>query len=310
MDNKEAETIVDADPMAPSPSGEEPEKSENKAIEGVETNVSSDASRPKRSKQAKPIRPFPQYTIEDAICVPKVIGAQNAGKPWPVEHVASALNTSKNTNSFFYLTSASRDYGFTTGTSRAKTIELTALGRKIVFPESQIDEAQAFSEAFNNIDLFKKVNDNLKVRVNTNVYRGNHDKLFNLLAFLTDLNDCCDEIRVSNLIFKDSFSVNNINSQESVDRIMSDEEYIKLFNDIQEYYEWRGFPIIVNKKALGFVEYAAIMTTPIIIMNKNIDSDVSKQICENSIEEKKIHTFKCLVSGDISLSWNTDNIIM
>ncbi len=159
MENKEAETIVDADPMAPSPSGEEPEKSENKAIEGVETNVSSDASRPKRSKQAKPIRPFPQYTIEDAICVPKVIGAQNAGKPWPVEHVASALNTSKNTNSFFYLTSASRDYGFTTGTSRAKTIELTALGRKIVFPESQIDEAQAFSEAFNNIDLFKKVNE-------------------------------------------------------------------------------------------------------------------------------------------------------
>ena len=158
--------------------------------------------------------------------------------------------------------------------------------------------------------LFKEFNDNLKVRVNTNVYRGNHDKLFDLLDFLTDLHDCCDEIRVSNLIFKDSFSVNKINSREAVDRIMYDEEYIKLFNDIQEYYEYKGFPIIVNKKALGFVEYAAIMTTPIIILNKNIDSDVSKQVCENDIEEKKIHTFKCLVSGDISLSWNTNNIIM
>ena len=158
--------------------------------------------------------------------------------------------------------------------------------------------------------LFKEFNDNLKVRVNTNVYRGNHDKLFDLLDFLTDLHDCCDEIRVSNLIFKDSFSVNNINSREAVDKIMSDEEYIKLFDDIQDYYEWKRFPIIVNKKALGFVEYAAIMATPIIILNKNIDSDVSKQVCENDIEEKKIHTFKCLVSGDISLSWNTNNIIM
>jgi MoaA/NifB/PqqE/SkfB family radical SAM enzyme len=158
--------------------------------------------------------------------------------------------------------------------------------------------------------LFKKFNEKLKVRVNTNVYRGNHDKLFNLLAFVTDLYDCCDEIRISNLIFKDSFSVNSINSEESLERIMSNEEYIKLFKDIQEYYEWRGFPIIINKKALGFVEYAAIMATPIIILNKNIDSDVSKQVCENDIEEKKIHTFKCLVSGDISLSWNTNNVIM
>lgn len=192
-------------------------------------------------------------------------------------------------------------------------------GRAITLAKSGIDfinisidnfSVRKLSEYKGFYSLFKKVNENLKVRVNTNIYRGNHDKLFNLLAFLTDLHDCCDEIRVSNLIFKDSFSVNSINSQEATDRIMSDEEYIKLFNDIQEYYEWRGFPVIVNKKALGFVEYAAIMTTPIIILNKNIDSDVSKQVCENSIEEKKIHTFKCLVSGDISLSWNTNNIIM
>lgn len=33
-------------------------------------------------------------------------------------------------------------------------------------------------------------------------------------------------------------------------------------------------------------------------------SRVSEQICENDIKNRKIHTFKCLVTGDISLSWN------
>ena len=36
----------------------------------------------------------------------------------------------------------------------------------------------------------------------------------------------------------------------------------------------------------------------------NIGSKVSEQICENDIQNRKIHTFKCLVTGDISLSWN------
>lgn len=111
----------------------------------------------KKNRIEKPVRPFPQFSIKDAMQIPQIIGQQNAGNPWAPEHVASALNTSKATNSFFYLTSASRDYGFTTGTSRAKSIELTALGRKVAFPESSIDESQAVREAFNNIEVFKDV---------------------------------------------------------------------------------------------------------------------------------------------------------
>jgi hypothetical protein len=45
----------------------------------------------------------------------------------------------------------------------------------------------------------------------------------------------------------------------------------------------------------------------VVIINRNIDSKVSEQVCEN--EDKQINTFKCLVSGEISLSWNEDNII-
>lgn len=114
-------------------------------------------SHKKRTRIEKPVRPFPQFSIKDAMQIPQVIGQQNAGNPWAPEHVASALNTTKASNNFFYLTSASRDYGLTTGTSRAKTIELTALGRKIAFPESSSDESQAVWEAFNNIEVFKDV---------------------------------------------------------------------------------------------------------------------------------------------------------
>lgn len=123
-----------------------------------ENTVDSEAGK-KRGRPTKPVRAFPQFSIKESIQIPKVIGAQNAGNPWLVEHVATALNTSKGTNSFFYLTSASRDYGFTTGTSRAKTIELTALGRKIAFPESAEDEAQAIWDAFCNVEVFKSVYD-------------------------------------------------------------------------------------------------------------------------------------------------------
>lgn len=59
-------------------------------------------------------------------------------------------------NNFFYLTSSSRDYGFTTGTSRSKTIELTPLGRKVTFPESNEDEKANIVNAFFNIELFRE----------------------------------------------------------------------------------------------------------------------------------------------------------
>ena len=108
-------------------------------VEGVEPSAASK----RKSRPDKPIRPFPQFSIQEAMEIPKVIGAQNAGNPWAVEHIASALNTAKGTMKFFYLTSASRDYGFTTGTSKAKSIELTAQGRKLVFPATEDDETQA-----------------------------------------------------------------------------------------------------------------------------------------------------------------------
>lgn len=154
------------------------------------------------------------------------------------------------------------------------------------------------------VDIVKNINPNIKIRINTNVWKGNHDSLDTLIPFLKTL-WFVDEIRISNIIPKDSFSVNPQNN----DFIgLSIDEYNNLFQQLCNYYS-RGLTLIENEKTLGFVRYVLIPTRVPIIINWNTYSDVSKQVCENDIHTRKINTFKCLVNGKISLSWNETNII-
>lgn len=144
-----------------------------------------------------------------------------------------------------------------------------------------------------------------KVRINTNVWRNNHDTVQELRN-LTNWLDFADSIRISNIIPKDSFSVNSENFGK--DMILSDDEYKKLFSDFIKTYE-NNYAIFENPETLGFVRYFLIPRPCPIIVNWNLGSTVSEQICENEIGSVNVNTFKCLVSGDISLSWNTNNII-
>lgn len=148
----------------------------------------------------------------------------------------------------------------------------------------------------------------VKVRINTNIWRGNHDGVSSMLDFLKQISPYCDEVRVSNIIPKDSFSVNPVNREDN-DLILDDSEYIGIFNGIISHYVLDGYAIFENPKTLGFVRYLLIPTEVPIIINWNIGSTVSEQVCENDIEHRQINTFKCLVNGEISLSWNTNNII-
>lgn len=148
----------------------------------------------------------------------------------------------------------------------------------------------------------------VKVRINTNIWRGNHDSIDMMLRFLRKITSYCDEVRVSNIIPKDSFSVNSINREDN-NLILDDDKYISIFNGILSHYASEGYAIFENPKTLGFVRYLLIPTEKPIIINWNIGSTVSEQVCENNIEHRQINTFKCLVNGEISLSWNTNNII-
>lgn len=123
-------------------------------------NLESEKKETKRKPRVQ--RSFPQFSIEETLVIAKSIRENNAGNPWTPEQVAASINLSHKTNRFAYLASASRDYGFTTGTKYSDTIELTALGRNVVFPVNDIQESSAYEKAFANIDVFKQVNEYYK----------------------------------------------------------------------------------------------------------------------------------------------------
>ncbi len=73
------------------------------------------------------------------------------------EDIAQALEMSRGTNDFYYLTASSRDYGFTEGSRETEKISLAATGRSIVYARSLDEEISGYKQAFLNIPLFKKV---------------------------------------------------------------------------------------------------------------------------------------------------------
>jgi hypothetical protein len=100
---------------------------------------------------------FPRVTLEEAIKVPMALKEKNGGNPWATEEVAKALGISRKTNFFFYLAAGARDYGLTVGSRDSERIQLTALGRDIVYPPDAQAELQKKREAFLRVEPFRKV---------------------------------------------------------------------------------------------------------------------------------------------------------
>lgn len=110
-------------------------------------------------KRAKPVnRPYPRRTLEDALRVPTAIKDKNGGQPWDPAQVAAAVGMGKS-SAFFYLSSASRDFGLTEGARDAAVISITDLGRHAVYPGSDEERQKALLDAFFSVEIFKKVVD-------------------------------------------------------------------------------------------------------------------------------------------------------
>jgi hypothetical protein len=82
---------------------------------------------------------------------------KNHGNDWPPEEVAKAVKLSRKNSKFFYLAAGSRDYGLTEGASASAKIQLTPLGRAVVYPQSAQSGLQAKLQAFLNVESFKNV---------------------------------------------------------------------------------------------------------------------------------------------------------
>ena len=100
---------------------------------------------------------FPRATLEQALAIAYDIKVINGGNPWEPEEVRKAIGAGSGGNAFFYLTAASRDYGLTIGTSKAEKIELTDLGRDLVYAPNPEAELALKTKAFLNVDVFKRV---------------------------------------------------------------------------------------------------------------------------------------------------------
>jgi hypothetical protein len=102
-------------------------------------------------------RTFPRRTLEQVLRLPLALREHNGGNPWAPDQVAKALGIGAKSGNFFYITTASRDYGLTEGTRDTAEIKLTDLGRRAVYPQSTSEEAEALREAFLSVDVFRRV---------------------------------------------------------------------------------------------------------------------------------------------------------
>jgi hypothetical protein len=110
-----------------------------------------------KTKEHKSTRPFPSVTIEEAVVLAQKLKELNGGNPWPPADLATALERSAKTDTFFYLTAGSRDYGFTEGTKYTKEICLAEIGRAFVYADSREAEREQLQRAFFNVPIFKDV---------------------------------------------------------------------------------------------------------------------------------------------------------
>lgn len=110
-------------------------------------------------KIEKTKRSFPSVGLEDALKVPQAIRQKNNGHAWDTSLVATACGTTPKSPKFFYMASAARDYGLTTGSRDTKQISLTELGRSILYATSPDAEREKKIESFFKIDKFKQVYD-------------------------------------------------------------------------------------------------------------------------------------------------------
>lgn len=100
---------------------------------------------------------FPKATLEQALKIPVAIKELNGGNPWEPEEIRKAIGSRTGGNAFFYLTSASRDYGLTVGTSGSEKISLADLGRDVVYAGNATAEAELKMRSFLNVEVFKRV---------------------------------------------------------------------------------------------------------------------------------------------------------
>lgn len=103
-------------------------------------------TRSEGGKRRRIVKPYPAYTLEDALGVAQAIQNANAGLPFPRALLAGALGTTPKSSAFTQRLNASAAYGLTQGGYNDADISLTPLGEALA-DGSHNRRAQALVEA-------------------------------------------------------------------------------------------------------------------------------------------------------------------
>lgn len=150
-ESQEKANVASTAPVAKSAKKAAKKKIVKKTVKQARPAARSTAPGPKQT------RPYPRITLEESLQVGAKIKALNGGNAWAPEEVARALDMGAKAPKFFYVTAASRDFGLTSGTRDTPKIELTELGREIVYAPNEEEEKAKKLEAFLGVEIFKKV---------------------------------------------------------------------------------------------------------------------------------------------------------
>ena len=105
-------------------------------------------------RRTRVTRPYPSYTLQDSVSVPKAIYEVNAGLPFDRELLAGALGTTPKSSAFTMRLNASAAYGLTEGGYNDPDIRLTDLGETVVAADSEATRISGLAEAAMNPDTF------------------------------------------------------------------------------------------------------------------------------------------------------------
>ena len=109
------------------------------------------------ARRTRITRPYPTYTLEDALSVARAIYEENAGLPFDRELLAGALGTTPKSSAFTMRLNASAAYGLTEGGYNDPDISLTELGETVVSATSdEVGRSNAVAAAATNPDTFGK----------------------------------------------------------------------------------------------------------------------------------------------------------
>lgn len=153
-------------------------------------------TRTEGGKRKRIVKPYPAYTLEDALGVAQAIQNANAGWPFDRTLLAGALGTTPKSSAFTQRLNASAAYGLTQGGYNDADISLTPLGQALA-DGNNCRRAQALVEAAMTPPIFGRFYDMLDgKRLPESAYAQN--LLKRELGVLDKLADECLSILIAN----------------------------------------------------------------------------------------------------------------